>query len=92
MHDLKASVLWCKSANRVPDAKSEAVMCRCALWVLILFSSFCSSFNPSLATGIGFAVSLYGEGDEVRVEHAPSLVMNDRCADHRSLDLSIRPG
>ena len=80
MHDLKASVLWCKSANRVPDAKSEAVVCRCALWMLIFLSSFCSGFNPSLATGIGFAVSLYGEGDEVRVEHAPSLVMTDALA------------
>ena len=50
---------------------------RCFLWVLILLSSFCPSFNSSLATGIGFAVSLYGEGDEVRVEHAPSLVMTD---------------
>ena len=80
VHDLKASVLWCKSANRVPDAKSEAVVCRCALWMLIFLSSFCSGFNPSLATGIGFAVSLYGEGDEVRVEHAPSLVMTDALA------------
>ena len=86
MHDLKASVLWYKSANRsanflicnrAPDAKSEVVVCRCALWVLILLSSFCSSFNPSLATGIGFAVSLDGDGDEVRVAHSQSLVMTD---------------
>ena len=86
MRDLKASSLGCKSANRgatflicncVPDAQSKAVMCRCALWGLILLFSLCTSFNLSLATGIGFAVSLYGEGDEVRVEHAPSLVMTD---------------
>ena len=50
---------------------------RCLLWVLILLSSFCSGFNLSLATGIGSTLILYGEGDEVRVEHAPSLVMTD---------------
>ena len=49
----------------------------CALWGLILLSSFCSSFNPSLATGIGYAVSLDGDGGQVRVEHAQSLVMTD---------------
>ncbi len=50
---------------------------RCALWMLILLSSFCSSFNSSLATGIGSALSLDGDGDEVRVPHAQSLVMTD---------------
>ena len=79
VHDLKASCCGANFliCNCVPDTKLEAVACRCALWVLILFLTFCSSFNRSLATGIGFAVSLYGEGDEVRVEHAPSLVMTD---------------
>ena len=37
----------------------------------------CSSFNPSLATGIGSVLSLDGDGDEVRVEHSQSLVMTD---------------
>ena len=86
MHDLKASVLWCKSANRganflicnrVPDAKSEAIVCRCALGVLILFLTFWPRFNLSLATGIGSALSLDGNGDEVRVEHSQSLVLTD---------------
>ena len=47
------------------------------LWVLILVSFFCSSFNLSLASGIGSALSLDGDGDEVRVEHSQSLVMTD---------------
>ena len=50
---------------------------RCVLGTLILLSSFCSSFNQSLATGIGYAVSLDGDGGQVRVEHAQSLVMTD---------------
>ena len=50
---------------------------RCVLWVLILLSSFCSGFNPSLATGIGSVLSLDGNGDEVRMTHSQSLVMTD---------------
>ena len=50
---------------------------RHTLWVLILLFPFCSSFNLSLATGIGSVLSLDGDGDEVRVGHAPPLVMTD---------------
>ena len=47
------------------------------LWVLILLFPFCASFNLSLAAGIGSVLSLDGDGDEVRVGHAQSLVMTD---------------
>ena len=50
---------------------------RCALWVLILLSTFFLGFNLSLAKGIDFMLSLDGNGDEVRIEDAPSLVMTD---------------
>ena len=46
-------------------------------WILILLSIFCSGVNLSLANGIGLLLSLDGNGDEVRVEHAQSLVMTD---------------
>ena len=86
VNDLKASVLWYKSPNRgptflicnyVPDAKSKTVMCRCALWMLIFLSFFYSSFNSSLATGVGSVLSLDGNEDEVLVEPSQSLVMTD---------------
>ena len=50
---------------------------RYTLWALILLFPFCASFNTSLATGIGSVLILDGDGDEVRVEHAQSLVMTD---------------
>ena len=50
----------------------------CIFWMLMFLFSFCSSFNSSLATGIGSALSLDGDGDEVRVEHSQSLVMLPR--------------
>ncbi len=43
----------------------------------MLLFPFCSSFNLSLATGIGSVLSLDGNGDEVRMAHAQSLVMTD---------------
>ena len=46
-------------------------------WILIFLSIFCSGANLSLANGIGLFLSLDGNGDEVRVEHAQSLVMTD---------------
>ena len=50
---------------------------RYTLRALILLFPFCASFNTSLATGIGSVLILDGDGDEVRVEHAQSLVMTD---------------
>ena len=50
---------------------------QCALWVLILLSSFCSSFNLSLATGIGSVLNLDGDEDYVRIENSHTLVMTD---------------
>ena len=50
---------------------------RHTLWGLILLFLFCTSFNLSLATGIGSVLSLDGDGDEVRVEDAPSLVITN---------------
>ena len=47
------------------------------LWVVILLLPFCISFNLSLAAGIGSVLSLDGDGDEVRVPHAQSLVMTN---------------
>ncbi len=72
--------------NRKPTSLHQRVMLmmyfhcinkRCALWALILFSSFCSSFNQSLAIGVGSVLSLDGNGDGVRIEHSQSLVMTD---------------
>ncbi len=45
--------------------------------MLILLSSFCSSFNPSLARGIGSVLSLDGDEDYVHVENSDALVMTD---------------
>ena len=50
---------------------------RFALWVLIFLFNLCSDFNLSLAVGIGSVLSLDGNEDEVRIEHAQSLVMTD---------------
>ena len=47
------------------------------LWILILLSSSCSSFNQSLATGIGHAASLDGDEDYIHVENSHTLVMTD---------------